>query len=144
MPVLTTLLAASVAVMLIVAPSSASAESLDHRRGWNGPGKVYPYAGRSYYGGYRNPRGYGRYRPYYSHGRYRYDDGAAVAAGVAGLAVGAILGGALAAPRQPAYVYANPAPWTPAWYRYCESRYRSFDPGSGTFLGYDGRRHFCR
>jgi hypothetical protein len=25
----------------------------------------------------------------------------------------------------------------------CAQRYRSFDPASGTFLGYDGRRHPC-
>jgi BA14K-like protein len=25
----------------------------------------------------------------------------------------------------------------------CAQRYRSYDPGSGTFLGYDGRRHPC-
>ena len=36
------------------------------------------------------------------------------------------------------------APRSAAWYSYCESRYRSFDPRSGTFLGYDGRRHVCR
>lgn len=34
-------------------------------------------------------------------------------------------------------------PWSPAWYDYCASRYRSFDPSSGTFAGYDGNRHFC-
>ena len=26
---------------------------------------------------------------------------------------------------------------------YCMQRYRSYDPGSGTFLGYDGQRHPC-
>jgi hypothetical protein len=26
----------------------------------------------------------------------------------------------------------------------CARRYRSYDPGSGTFLGYDGQRHSCR
>ncbi len=26
---------------------------------------------------------------------------------------------------------------------YCMQRYRSYDPGSGTFLGYDGLRHPC-
>jgi len=26
---------------------------------------------------------------------------------------------------------------------YCAQRYRSYDPSSGTFLGYDGRRHPC-
>jgi hypothetical protein len=27
---------------------------------------------------------------------------------------------------------------------YCASRYRSWDPETGTFLGYDGYRHPCR
>jgi hypothetical protein len=27
---------------------------------------------------------------------------------------------------------------------YCAQRYRSFDPASGTFMGYDGRRHPCQ
>jgi hypothetical protein len=26
----------------------------------------------------------------------------------------------------------------------CAQRYRSYDPASGTFLGYDGARHTCR
>jgi hypothetical protein len=30
------------------------------------------------------------------------------------------------------------------WARYCSRRYRSFDPASGTYLGYDGYRHDCR
>lgn len=34
-------------------------------------------------------------------------------------------------------------PWTREWYRYCKARFRSFDPESGTYLGYDGLRHFC-
>ena len=28
-------------------------------------------------------------------------------------------------------------------YSYCASRFRSYDPSSGTYLGYDGRRHSC-
>lgn len=43
----------------------------------------------------------------------------------------------------PAYRYA-PAPWSPAWYRYCTHKYRSFDPRSGTFQPYNGPRRFCR
>ena len=27
---------------------------------------------------------------------------------------------------------------------YCARRYRSYDPATGTFLGYDGMRHICR
>ena len=34
-------------------------------------------------------------------------------------------------------------PWSPQWYDYCESRYRSFNPRTGTFTGYDGVRRFC-
>ncbi len=34
-------------------------------------------------------------------------------------------------------------PWSPAWMRYCYDRYRSFDSRSGTYVGYDGMRHFC-
>ena len=30
------------------------------------------------------------------------------------------------------------------WNAYCASKYRSFDPATGTFLGYDGQRHYCR
>jgi hypothetical protein len=26
---------------------------------------------------------------------------------------------------------------------YCMQRYRSYDPASGTYLGYDGERHPC-
>lgn len=48
----------------------------------------------------------------------------------------------------PEYRYARPVraavePWTPQWERYCAYRYRSFDPRSGTYIGYDGRSHFC-
>jgi BA14K-like protein len=53
---------------------------------------------------------------------------------------------------QPAPTYVAPAPvvsyraaaWTPEWYSYCEARYRSFNPSTGYFLGYDGEYHFCR
>lgn len=113
--------------------------------------------------------------------RHHHSDGGdALAAGVAGLAVGALIGGALAAPPrrhyvddysvlegpvdEPNYVYRSnrvvvrPAyverryvvessgmrPWTRSWLRYCSARYRSFDPSTGTFIGYDGREHFCR
>ncbi|THD51531.1 MAG: BA14K family protein [Bradyrhizobium sp.] len=30
------------------------------------------------------------------------------------------------------------------WEACCFSRYRSFDPISGTYLGFDGRRHHCQ
>lgn len=34
-------------------------------------------------------------------------------------------------------------PWSRGWYSYCSGRYRSFDPSSGTYVGYDGVRRFC-
>ncbi len=63
-------------------------------------------------------------------------------AGIAGFAAGAILGGALAS--QPGYYYGPGYAYAPgrsvAW---CERHYRSYDPRSGTYLGYDGYRHRC-
>ena len=86
--------------------------------------------------------------------------GDAVLAGVAGFAVGTILGNATAQPRyyyapppvyvgppvvyEPMPVYYAPAPWSPEWYAYCARKYGSFDPRSGTFLAFDGYRHVCQ
>jgi len=95
------------------------------------------YSGRGYYGGHGY---YGRpYGGYYRHG-YGYGYGGAAAAGIAGLATGAIIGGALSAQAQPAPTYVVPGDDGAA---YCAQRYQSYDPASGTFLGYDGLRHPC-
>lgn len=68
------------------------------------------------------------YRRGYHH-RHHHDNGGAVAAGaIFGLAAGAILGNAAANNNTVAY---------------CSQRFRSYDPGSGTYLGYDGYRHPC-
>lgn len=81
--------------------------------------------------------------------------GAALAAG---LATGLIVGGLLSAPHYydgsysyyhrsyypPPPLYGPVGYAAPGWEAYCFSRYRSFDPISGTYLGYDGRRHLCR
>ncbi len=116
------------------------------------------------------------------HHRYDNRTGDVVAAGVLGLAVGAIVGGIASANSAPVYgpvyggpvyrepvyrevrprprpyrgyyvgepqvIYAEPVrgslePWSRGWYRYCEDRYRSFDPRTGTFTGYDGVKRFC-
>ena len=79
------------------------------------------------------------------------------APGLLGFGVGAIVGSALTPrevyvappPPAPAPAYYGPAsygppPWTPDWYSYCYSLYRSFNPSTGTFVGYDGYEHFCR
>ena len=70
-------------------------------------------------------------------------------AAIGGFAAGALLGSALAAP---GYYYADPGYYyapdayagpDPSAVAYCQQRYRSYDPGSGTYLGYDGVRHPC-
>ncbi|MBO9423649.1 BA14K family protein [Labrenzia sp. R4_1] len=88
-------------------------------------------------------------------------NGWGVAAGVAGgFAAGALVGSALSQPRYagpPTYYYAprrvyrpapvvtyRPAPWTNAWYNYCSSKYRSFNPRTGYYLAYSGNYRFCR
>ncbi len=77
------------------------------------------------YGGY----GYG-YDPYYYGDSYAYDDGAYYDPGYAVAydqpAVGVI--------EQPAGIDAA---------GYCAQRFRSYDPASGTYLGFDGLRHPC-
>jgi hypothetical protein len=108
-----------------------------------------------------------RYHHYRGH---HGGNGDAVAAGVLGLAAGALIVGALNNP-QPGYYgpgydgyyggprpvpvpryYAAPRvaynagyaePWTRGWYEYCSDRYRTFNGRTGTFVGNDGERHFC-
>ncbi len=78
-----------------------------------------------------------------------------------GLIAGAIIGGALAAPYGPGYYgpgyYPPPVAYGPGYYpprvaygpppgdaiSYCMQRFKSYDPNSGTYLGYDGGRHPC-
>lgn len=67
-----------------------------------------------------------------SHGHYRGNYGWGPALG--GLAAGAIIGGAIA--NSQAQADANEV-------AYCSQRFKSYDPESGTYLGYDGLRHPC-
>ena len=99
--------------------------------------------------------------------RHHHRNNDAVAAGLLGLAAGAIIIGALSEPaprrvyERRATVYDYPPaprayepevitydaglePWSRDWYRYCSDRYRSFNPETGTYRGYDGRNHFCQ
>jgi hypothetical protein len=81
---------------------------------------------------YRGRRGWHGHRGWRG-GRHYYGRRGGIGAGViGGLAAGAIIGGAIAA-QQPA---GNAV-------AYCQSRFRSYDPSSGTYLGYDGLRHAC-
>jgi len=66
----------------------------------------------------------------------------------AGLAAGALIGGAIAASQGPyygpGYGYApGPAYVEGDAVSYCMQRFKSYDPRSGTYLGYDGLRHPC-
>jgi hypothetical protein len=97
-----------------VARAGAGLEQVQYHRG--GPGF---HRG----GGYRHG-GYG--------GHHHHGGGGAGAAVLGGLAAGAIIGGAIAASRANADAQAA-----------CAQRYRSYDPGSGTYLGLDGLRHAC-
>jgi hypothetical protein len=75
---------------------------------------------------------------------------------IGGLAAGALIGGALASSRPYGYygggygygyapVYEEPVYAAPGGdeVSYCMSRFKSYDPASGTYLGYDGARHPC-
>lgn len=82
-----------------------------------------------------------QWRPGYHHGwhrhhwrdgyRHRYSRGWGPAVG--GFVAGAAIGSAVANSR--AQAAENNA--------YCSQRYKSYDPSSGTYMGYDGIRHPC-
>ena len=87
-------------------------------------------------------------------GYYRGGRGIGLGIG-AGILGGAIIGGALASPYyyRPYYGPSYYAPPPPAYYApsyapsdsvsYCAQRFRSYDPRTGTYMGYDGYRHPC-
>jgi len=60
-----------------------------------------------------------------------------------GAVAGAIVGGAIVSQAYRGPGYYGP-PGGNDWLAYCSSRYRSFDPRTGTYMGYDGHRHPCR
>lgn len=37
-----------------------------------------------------------------------------------------------------------PTTWSKEWRDWCSSRFPSFNPQNGTYLGYDKKRHFCK
>lgn len=81
-------------------------------------------------------RGGWRHHGYYGHRGWRngyYHRGPGFGPALGGLAAGAIIGGAIANSNAQA---ANSD-------AYCSRRFRSYDPASGTYLGYDGNRHPC-
>lgn len=88
--------------------------------------------------------------------RYRRRYGPAIGLGIAG----ALIGGAIIGATQPYGYYGYPGYYGPAYVvpppyaiapayvgggaaAYCARRFKSYDPYSGTYLGYDGYRHPC-
>lgn len=111
------------------------------------------------YGSHRKHKHHKAQRPNRNH-KGNGNVGAAVAAGVIGLAAGAILLGATSRPSHAAPPPANyypqapyPGrvsgtvgyqPWSPAWYQYCSSKFRSFNSSTGTYTTYGGEQRFCQ
>ena len=93
------------------------------RPGWAGPGVRPPPPGWHAAWG----------QPYWRNGGwyYRNNTGAWIAAGIAGAAIGAAAVGA-----------ANSAPYDDA-VAYCMQRFRSYNPATGTYTGYDGMQYAC-
>lgn len=123
----TMLAAASPAAAQLAQPQTAATVSGDsnlltavqYRGHWRGHRHWDGH--RHWRGGYGGPR-YGWYGP-----------------GL-GFATGALIGGALAA--APRAYYDTPSV-TSDEIAYCSRRFKSYDPSSGTYLGYDGNRHPC-
>jgi len=119
------------------------------RRGGGGYRNHYGY--RRGYGGYR--RGYGGYRRGYGYGhRYAYRRGYYGNGyyGGSGLYLGFGLpfgyyGGYGSYYDDYGYGYGGySGGYSSAHVRWCLNRYRSYDPRTDTYLGYDGYRHRCR
>ena len=137
---------------------SAAADGWGHRDGVRHSRDFqghYPKHFKKHRGGYYPPRVERRH----------HDDGSAAAAIILGITGAAIIAGALSN-SNPTTVYETypapnaypPAPsggpkvitygsslepWTRGWYEWCDNRYRSFNPETGTYRGYDNRDHFC-
>jgi len=139
-------IASALAFMIQSAPASAQAGC-----GVNHPCTGYRAAGAaSTQTQYRYPR------HSYTHG---YGRGNGIGVGAAALATGVIIGGAMQQnqgydyPADSYPVYSDQSPtYDDAGPQlvddgnstaYCQQTYRSYDPASGTYLGYDGLRHPC-
>ena len=140
--------AAPVDAAPITAPSSlqaaaaSSVETVAWRRDWGGrawgwaPGAAGAVAGgalataQGYYGGYDGYAYYPSYGygyPGYGYG-YDYSPGYSYSPGYTGYAY------------SPGYTTGYGGDSDDG---YCSQRFRSYDPASGTYRGYDGRRHSC-
>jgi len=126
----------------IAAPSSLhnaaapALETVQWRRGWRGGGWAPAAVAGAIVGGAiaaAQPWNYGYYDGYAYAPGYGYDYAPGYAYGPAGYND---------------YAYAPGYTTGPAYSggdsdAYCSQRFRSYDPSSGTYMGYDGRRHSC-
>ncbi len=117
---------------LTAAPAAQAGQS------FNGA-QVYQVGGKNWKKAWNNNRYYNRgwNGRYYNNG---WNNNNWVGPAI-GLGAGVIIGSMLAAPRY----YAPPRA---AYYgdrnAYCARKYRSYNPYTGTYTGYDGRQHYCR
>lgn len=81
------------------------------------------------------------YRQYYlrRHPDRRDDHSDAIIAGLFGFVLGAAIASTMEQ-QQATQTRLN----DPNWIAYCARKYDSFDPHSGTYLGWDGLRHYCQ
>lgn len=87
-----------------------------------------------------NTRQWNYRQDYVRRNPHRRDDHSdAIIAGILGFALGAAIAGSTQ-DKERATARLHDPDWTAA----CARRYRSFDPATGTYLGYDGLRRYCR
>jgi hypothetical protein len=145
--------AAAIALLLpMVAPTESFAQ---HSHGGRGGGGAHPGGGGMHPGGSGMHAGGGHHGGY--HGGYHGGGGGGF---LPGAIAGAVIGGAIASQAYgpdyygPGYsgppvdyyddsAAAGPPPGDNDGVAYCMQTYRSYDPRSGTYLGYDGQRHPC-
>jgi hypothetical protein len=151
--------AAMVLILPMVAPTASFAQAF--HQGRTGPGGGRPVGAAGVHGA-PTARFNGGGAP-----TARFNGGGRFARGrgggfIPGAVAGAVIGGAIASP---SYGYGSQAYYAPGYYddqyyddgavgvgpaavgddavAYCIQTFRSYDPASGTYLGFDGFRHSC-
>jgi hypothetical protein len=156
--ILTTAAAMALVVPVMAPTASFAQQHINSHGGGARAGGGHPGGGGMRAGGGHFHGGGPRFSGGYNRGGYHRGGGAFVP----GLVAGAVVGGALAA-SQGGY-YGGPGYYAPGYSdegyddgavavapgpdgddgaAYCMQTYKSYDPQSGTYLGYDGVRHPC-
>lgn len=148
---------AMLTAVTVLAPLATAAQAGDRSwrssKSYSDPTRLYNY--REYSDRRQQYQQRYIYRQRHNNYIYRNNRDDAIALGIIGLGVGAIIGGAIAnSHTSPRVIYQQPSapyavsggsyePWSQSWMRYCSNKYRSFNASTGTYRGYDGRDHFC-